>query len=312
MQKSTSTSLPLLSLLLALGIAVVWGLNFVMVKVCLIQLPPLTLCAFRFLLTAIPAVFFVPKPKAPWRLIIGYGLITFAIQFGLLFMGVAAGVSPGVAALITQLQVFFAIFFACLLTRQPINRWQASGALISFLGVVVIAIHGEGSCTTVGLVLLLTAAVLWGLGNLISTQLKGVNMFSLVVWSSAIAAVPLMIAALLFEQSLPLFHHPEQFTWTTILALAYIVYAATYFGYTGWSWLISNYPVATIAPFALLCPIVALISSSMLLDESFESWKIISAILVMAGLSLNVFGQQVFNYFSSLMTPAMTSEEDII
>lgn len=291
--------MPLLSLMLAILISILWGLNFVMVKICLLQIPPVTLCALRFLFTAIPAVFFTPKPKAPWRWVASYGLITFAIQFSLLFMGVAAGVSPGVAALITQLQVFFAIFFAYLLTRQNLSRWQLIGALVSFSGVVVIGFHGEGSCTSLGLALLLAAAVLWGLGNTVSTQLKGVNMFSLVIWSSAIAAVPLTIVSILFEDALPLFYHANQLTWQTLLALAYIVYAATYFCYTGWSWLMSKYPVATIAPFALLCPIVALLSSSVLFDESFESWKIISAVLVMAGLTLNVFGEQLFNMLTS-------------
>jgi O-acetylserine/cysteine efflux transporter len=300
MEKKLPASLPFLSLVLAVAVVSVWGFNFVAVKVALLQIPPITLCALRFLCASVPAIFLCPKPNIPLKFLFGYGLITFALQFALLFCGIAAGVTPGIAALISQLQVFFALFFAYLFMQQTLNRWQLIGALISALGIIVIGLHREGSCTLIGLVLLVCSALVWGLGNLISTQLKRVNMLSLVVWSSFIALFPLTGLAFLLEQPLTVVSHLQQLDAITYWALAYIILASTYFAYSGWSWLLSTYPVANIAPFALLSPIVALLSSSLLLGEAFESWKILSALLVIAGLSLNVFGLKLANWLSTL------------
>lgn len=57
---------------LALLVVVVWGLNFVVIKVGLHNMPPLMLAGLRFMLVAFPAIFFVARPKVPLNLLLGY------------------------------------------------------------------------------------------------------------------------------------------------------------------------------------------------------------------------------------------------
>ena len=56
---------------LALLVVVVWGLNFVVIKVGLHNMPPLMLAGLRFMLVAFPAIFFVARPKVPLNLLLG-------------------------------------------------------------------------------------------------------------------------------------------------------------------------------------------------------------------------------------------------
>ncbi len=49
--------------LLAMLVVVVWGLNFVVIKVGLHSMPPMLLAGLRFLLVAFPAIFFVRVRK---------------------------------------------------------------------------------------------------------------------------------------------------------------------------------------------------------------------------------------------------------
>ncbi|HBR8113522.1 TPA: EamA family transporter, partial [Klebsiella pneumoniae] len=65
--------------LLALLVVVVWGLNFVVIKLGLHNMPPLMLAGLRFMLVAFPALLFVARPAIPLRLLLGYGL---TISFG--------------------------------------------------------------------------------------------------------------------------------------------------------------------------------------------------------------------------------------
>ena len=60
--------------LLALLVVVVWGLNFVVIKLGLHNMPPLMLAGLRFMLVAFPALLFVARPAIPLRLLLGYGL----------------------------------------------------------------------------------------------------------------------------------------------------------------------------------------------------------------------------------------------
>lgn len=71
---------------LALLVVVVWGLNFVVIKVGLHNMPPLMLAGLRFMLVAFPAIFFVARPKVPLNLLLGYGLTISFAQFAFLFV----------------------------------------------------------------------------------------------------------------------------------------------------------------------------------------------------------------------------------
>ena len=59
--------MPLYDWGLALLVVLVWGVNFVVIKVGLNGMPPMLLGALRFALVAFPAVLIVPRPKASWR-----------------------------------------------------------------------------------------------------------------------------------------------------------------------------------------------------------------------------------------------------
>ena len=80
----SSTALPLRHLGLALAVVAIWGTNFVAIKVALRELPPLLLCAVRFICVAVPAVFFLPRPAVPGRTLIIYGMTMFGLHFGFL------------------------------------------------------------------------------------------------------------------------------------------------------------------------------------------------------------------------------------
>lgn len=92
---------------LALLVVVVWGLNFVVIKVGLHNMPPLMLAGLRFMLVAFPAIFFVARPKVPLNLLLGYGLTISFAQFAFLFCAINFGMPAGLASLVLQAQAFY-------------------------------------------------------------------------------------------------------------------------------------------------------------------------------------------------------------
>ena len=113
----TVVGMPRRHVLLALAVAVIWGVNFVVIHVGLDHFPPLLFAALRFCLVAL-ALPFVPRPGVPVKYVIAVGVFLSAGQFGLLFLGIEKGMPAGLASLVLQLQAAFTVGLAVLLLRS--------------------------------------------------------------------------------------------------------------------------------------------------------------------------------------------------
>lgn len=287
-------TMTLLHIFLALIVVLVWGLNFLFVKLGLQEIPPLLLVALRFFVSSIPAIFFVRLPKESFKLIATYGLVMFGLQFALIFMGMYAGMTPGMASIIVQVQVFFSMLFATILLGEKPYVWQVAGALVSFAGIALVAFHFDKNVSLIGFICILAAAATWGYGNLITKKARNINMMALVVWGSFVACVPMFVLSLIFEGPAQIVTTFTHITWSGIIAVLYIVYVSTWIGYGVWNWLLTRHTIAEVAPFTLLVPIVALICSALLLGEPLYPWKLDAGVLVLAGLCINLLGARLF------------------
>ena len=288
--------MPITHLLLALLVVVIWGVNFLFVSFGLEEISPLLLCSLRFLLASVPAIFFIKIPQGSFRVIVLYGFVMFALQFAFLFMGMNIGMPPGMASLLMQTQVFFSMFFAGIFLGEQPNMGQIIGALVASFGIGLVAMHFDSEISLPGFVFILAAAATWGFGNLITKKIKGSsdNMMAIIAWGSFVACVPMFLLSLMVEGPASFVYTYEHLSWRGVLSLCYIVFASTWIGYGVWNWLIARYPVGVVAPFTLLVPIVAILSSVLVLGEPFQLWKLAAGLLVIGGLCINILGARFF------------------
>lgn len=286
-------SLPLRHLLLALLTVTIWGCNFVAIKLALHDLPPLLLCALRFLFVSLPLAFFLPRPAVTWPQLLTYGLTMFALQFGFMFLGMKLGVSAGLASVMLQLQVFVTLALSAVFLRERISFPQIAGTVIALGGFAVVALHSGGELSLAGLGCVLLAACSWGYGNFMSRSLGKVNSLALVVWGGLVVPLPMGLASLAFEGPARIGESLAHTGLPAVLALAFIVYVSTHVGYSLWSWLLARHAASTITPFALLVPVFGMLSSAFFLGEPLPGWKLEAAGLVLAGLTVTVFGPRL-------------------
>ncbi|CAN5901170.1 EamA family transporter [soil metagenome] len=285
----TSNTLTWRSALLALAVVAVWGTNFVVIKVALTHLPPLTFAALRFTFALLPAVFFLKRPDVPWRNLAAYGVLIGLGQFGMLYLAMQHDISPGLASLVVQVQVFFTIGLSMWLTGERVKRFQIAALVLATAGLAVILLHTDGSTTPLGLGLVLIAAASWAGGNMVQRATPGVNSLAYVVWASLFSIPPLLILALVFEgpqRMLLGVQHADLGTWGAVLWQSV---GNTLFGYAAWGWLLARYPAATISPLAFFVPVFGMAASAALLGEPMQTWKLAAAGLVLSGLALNMF-----------------------
>lgn len=277
---------------LAIVVAVIWGFNFVMIKAGLDELPPVLLCALRFFFTAFPAIFFVRPPAVAFRQVIAFGFVMFALQFTLLFFGMAAGATAGLASLLLQVQVFFTMLLAVLFLDEKPSGWQITGTIVSFSGIALVAANIGEDISVLGMVLIIAAAASWGIGNLMSKRLGQINMLALVAWGSFVAWPPLLLLSFVTEQSAWNFENLSGLSWISAVSVGYNAYPVTLLGFAAWHWLLRRYPATTVAPFSLLVPAFGFASSALVMDEPIYLWKIGAAALIIAGLCINLMANR--------------------
>lgn len=282
--------------LLALLVVVVWGLNFVVIKVGLHNMPPLMLAGFRFLLVAFPAIFFVVRPKIPLSLLLGYGLTISFGQFAFLFSAIKFGMPAGLASLVLQAQAFFTIVLGAFAFGERLHGKQLVGIALAVFGVLVLieaSLNGQ-HVGMLGFMLTLAAALSWACGNIFNKKImqhpSRPAVMSLVVWSALIPVIPFFLASMLLDGPTLIVQSLVTIDMTTILSLVYLAFIATIVGYGIWGSLLGRYETWRVAPLSLLVPVVGLASAAVLLDETLTGLQLLGALLIMAGLYINVFG----------------------
>ncbi|AQZ32919.1 O-acetylserine/cysteine exporter [Pseudomonas sp. LPH1] len=282
-------------LLLALLVIVVWGLNFVVIKVGLHGMPPMLMGALRFMLAVFPAILFVRRPQVPLRWMLAYGMTISLGQFAFLFYAMYVGMPAGLASLVLQSQAFFTLFFAALFLGERLRGSNLFGLLVAASGLVLIGLQGGQAMTLAGFALTIAAASMWALGNVVTRKLGKVNLVGLVVWGSLIPPLPFLALSLWLEGPELISQSLRTLGLDSLLVLAYLAFGATILGYGLWSRLLSRYPASQVAPFSLLVPVVGISSSALLLGERLGGLQMVGAALVMAGLLINVWGGRLLD-----------------
>ncbi|MFF2726529.1 EamA family transporter [Streptomyces sp. NPDC058008] len=275
-----------LHIALAALVAAVWGVNFVVVELGLAHFPPLLFSALRFLVAALPAVFFVGRPTVAWRWIIGVGLVLGVAKFGLLFIGMDRGMPAGLSSLVLQAQaVFTALFAALVLSERPGGK-RLLGMGVALAGIGVAAVDEGASGPVLAFVLVILAAACWGASNVITRKAAPPDSLNFMVWVSTVPVVPLLVLSLLFEGWDRDAEALAALDWTGAGTVVYVAWISTVFGFGAWGFLLRHHPASSVAPFTLLVPVFGMSSAALLLGESVSPLRWCAAALLVGGVAL--------------------------
>jgi O-acetylserine/cysteine efflux transporter len=299
-------------LMAALAIVVIWGTNFVVMKVALRDFTPFQLGAGRYVFAVLPLLLLVKPPRLHWKWVVLYGLFQGLGQFGFLFSALGAGMTASLASVLMQTQVFFTAILGFVLLRERAGRPLQAGlalatlALACFAMAYVLPAAGAPPATTaLGFALNLCAAAMWGASNIVARKAQqaspGFDPLGLIVWSSLVPIVPFVLLSWLFDPAASRWH------WTGAplagwLALAYLGWVATVLAYGMWTHLLKRHPANRVAPFSLGVPVVGIAAGMLLLHESVDRWQALGILLVIAALACVMFGQRLASAWRGLQT----------
>jgi O-acetylserine/cysteine efflux transporter len=271
---------------LAVLVAAIWGLNFVVVEVGLDDFPPLLLSALRYTLASLPILLLRGGAGVPWKWVFAVGGAIGVVKFSLLFVGMDIGMPAGLASLVLQVQAFFTLGFAAVLLRERLRATQVAGLALASLGLVLVATGLDGVATPAGFALVIAAAAAWGVGNVAIKRAAPPDPMRFMTYMCLIPPLPLFVLSLSFEGPDAVGSALAGIDLGGLAAVAYIAFAATTVGWGLWAYLMRAYSAGTVAPFSLLVPVFGLGFAALLLGEALTWRTVVAAVLVVCGVLL--------------------------
>lgn len=266
-------------------VALVWGVNFAVVKAGLAELPPVFFVSLRFATVALVLLPFVRLPRQKLGRLVLLSMTLGGLHFSLMFVGLR-DLDVATAAIAIQLQVPFAAILAAVFLEDRLGWRRLAGMAIAFAGVALIAGEPRIGSNLLPLALVISAALVWAIANIQIKSLGDIDVFALSAWVAVLAAPQLFVASLLLEDG--------QWTaltaagWTAWGSIAYQVFLVTILGYGIWYWNMQRHAVNQVMPFTLLVPLFGVISGIVFFDERLTLAMIAGGLATIAGVAVVV------------------------
>ncbi len=272
-----------LDVVLAISVAVIWGMGFVVAKAAMSQFSPILLMALRFTLTALCLVWFFRPPLHLFRQLFWIALISAALQYSLTFNGVR-GIDASTAALLVQLEVPFGLLLAWLLLGERISLKQGLGVLIAFAGAVLIIGEPRLAGDLVYAFMVIGGAFTWAVGQVMIKKLGNLGGFRLISSVAVFATPQLYVASFLLEDNqLAQVETASPEAWAAVVYLGLIM---TALAYALWYRLLGHYSVNQVMPFLLLLPVSSVFGGIFFLDESLTFKIALGGCLAIIGVAM--------------------------
>jgi drug/metabolite transporter (DMT)-like permease len=274
-----------------LTLCVVWSSTWLVIKIGLRDLPPISFVAIRFLIAIIVLVMvsigrvrLLPLRRNDYALLAITGILMFTVNYTLLFWA-ELHVSSGLAAVLQATIPIFGMFFAhWMLPDEPLRLQRLGGAIIAVGGVTLICgrlLGSNGPLAFWGGVAVIIGAASAAYANvLVKARSIQLAPAMLAAWQMVFGIIPLFVLGLSVDGN------PARFRWTSsaIFCLLYLAIVGSALTFLLLYWLLPRLTVAQLQSISLITPPGAVVLGWLLGGESFPTSSLAGAGLVLAGV----------------------------
>jgi drug/metabolite transporter (DMT)-like permease len=273
-------------------LALLWGYNWVVMKIAVQYAPPIEFAALRLLLGAL--VLFVSlallrkdlRPQRFWAFV-WIGVFQAGAFIGLATWAIVISGAGKVAVLSYTMPLWVAIAGWPLLGERLSAR-QIAALIVALIGIALIVdVAHPGSL--LGDCLALLSGMCWAAGVIITKRVQregGIDSLGLAAWQMLFGGVAVGIAALAIPE------HAIHWTGTFIAALAYNVIAASALAYFLWVFVLRRLPARDASMGTLANPVVGILAAWLQLGEVPSTSEAIGMGVVIVALGALALQQQ--------------------
>jgi drug/metabolite transporter (DMT)-like permease len=273
----------------------IWGSTWLFIKLGLADLPPLTFAGIRFLISC--AILFplvrirrlrLPGTRADWMLLAITGVMSFSLNYGLVFWG-EQYISSGLAALLQATLPAFGLVIAHFYLPGERMTWvKILGVVLGVCGVGVVfsnQLAVSGRQALAGCVALVLSAFFAAYSNvLVKTRGSQMNPAILAAGQMFFGLIPLLVFGIAFEGN------PLHLRWTptALISLFYLAVVGSVIAFLLYYWLVQNMDVTKSMLIALVTPVVAVVLGMLVLNEELTWRTIAGGAMIVTGIGFIV------------------------
>jgi len=274
-----------------LTLCIVWSSTWLVIKIGLRDLPPVSFVAWRFvvavvilLVISLGRTHLRPRRGSDYLVLALTGVLMFSLNYALLFWG-ELHVSSGLAAVIqASIPIFGMVFAHWMVPEEPL-RWQRlAGALVAIGGVAVICarlLSFNGWLAFLGGLGITVGAASAAFSNVwLKARKMDLAPSMLAAWQMIFGIVPLVILGLTIDGN------PLRLHWTdrAILSLLYLAVIGSSFTFLLLYWLLPRMSVTNLQTISLITPPGAIAFGWAFGGERLSAWSLLGAALVLLGV----------------------------
>ncbi|HVQ38885.1 MAG TPA: EamA family transporter [Pyrinomonadaceae bacterium] len=276
-------------------LCLIWGSTWLFIKLGLSDLPPFSFAGIRFVIGS--AILFLiikarrlalPRSRADWILLAITGVLSFSLNYGLLFWG-EQYISSGLAALLqATIPVFGLVIAHFYLPDEQMTPVKIVGVVMGVAGVGVIfsnQLSVAGPKALAGSAALVLGSACAAYANVLVKARGGhLNPAILAGGQMVFGLVPLLLIGI------PLEGNPLNFHWTrmAVLSLFYLAIVGSVAAFLLYYWLIQHMEVTDTMLIALVTPVIAVTLGVLVLNEELNWRTFAGGAMIISGIGVIV------------------------
>ncbi|WP_068816676.1 DMT family transporter [Phormidesmis priestleyi] len=271
-----------------LVLAVLWGYNWVQMKIAVQYASPFVFAGLRIVLGAaslLLSLALLRKPIVPKEIpgTLLTGLLQISGMYGFATWALVSG-GAGKTAVLVYVMPFWVLILAWLFLGERVKGMQWVAIAISVCGLLFILEPTNLNGTILSKVLALLSGLSWAGGVIVAKKLRQtveLDLLSFTAWQTVFGAIPLVLAAVLVP-STPI-------VWSTpfIIALIYAVIPGTAIATLLWLYVLNCLPAGIAGLGLLMNPVVGVLAAWAQLGEQPGFMEVIGMGLIAIALLLN-------------------------
>ena len=284
---SSRTKVDWLPVLALAAISCIWGFTWVVAKVALTYAPPFAIAAERCVGGAVALVLMLKlsrrrlKVVAPWQMLaIALTQVTGFMVFQTWSL-VESG--AGKAAVLIFTMPIWTLLLARIVLGERIRGMQWVAAASTLAGLLLIISPWNLHTSVLGKALGIAAALCWATSTVLVKRFRihhTMDPLVLTTWQMLIGTVPLVLLAVIVPE------RATQWNLQYVGALVFMAVLSTAAGWWLWSYILEKVPAWEASLSVVGTPVVAIVSSTLLLGEKFRRGEVAGMVLIGAGLAL--------------------------
>ena len=270
---------------LAVLVTLLWGFNVVVTKWGVDMMPPVFFAGMRFFCVALLLVPFLKPVQGQMRRVIGIGLTTGALHFGLILVGYSLTAHAAPVAVAIQFNIPFMVLLAVIFLGEKVGPWRIAGMTIAFAGILLLGFDPIAFDTPWALVFCCVGSCFFAVSVILMRGLKGgVHPIRMQAWIAAVSFPPLFAMSALTETGQV--SHLLLTGWQGWAAVAYTGIGASIIGHGGMFYLLQRYPVTTMVPFMIAPPMLGMFFSIWINGDPVTTKLAIGGLMTFSGVAI--------------------------